>query len=151
MVIKQTVLLPSDRNSGICHQMAPLRMLYIVTLTYIFNATQFLEIIIFNIWKAVRARKKMMKSFIEVNNGNRMAPLRMLYIVTVIYILKVTQFLEIILYNIWNTVRACEQCSGMPFIEVDIRYRPVCLVLSPLDLGLNCQGQTFKIWISLKQ
>ena len=35
----------TDRKSGICHRMAQLRKLYIVTMTYIFKVTKFLEII----------------------------------------------------------------------------------------------------------
>ena len=37
----QTLLLVSDRKSGICHWMVPLGMLYIITLTYIFKVTNF--------------------------------------------------------------------------------------------------------------
>ena len=37
--IEQTLLLPSDRKSCICHRKVPLQMLYIVTLTYIFKGT----------------------------------------------------------------------------------------------------------------
>ena len=37
----QTLLLPFDRKSRIYHRMAPLRMLYIMTLTYIFNIMNF--------------------------------------------------------------------------------------------------------------
>ena len=33
----QTLLLSSDRKSGIFHQMTPLQMLYIMTLTYVFK------------------------------------------------------------------------------------------------------------------
>ena len=33
--IEQTLLLPSDMKLGICHQMAPLQMLYVMILTYI--------------------------------------------------------------------------------------------------------------------
>ena len=33
----QILLLPSDRKSGNCHRMAPLRKLYVMTLTYIFK------------------------------------------------------------------------------------------------------------------
>ena len=35
----QTLILPKDKKSGIYHRMAPLRMLYIITLTYIFKVT----------------------------------------------------------------------------------------------------------------
>ena len=34
---KQTLLLPSDRKSDICHRMATLQMLYVMTMTYIFK------------------------------------------------------------------------------------------------------------------
>ena len=37
----QTLLLPSDRKSGICHRMAPLRILYILTFTNIFKVTNY--------------------------------------------------------------------------------------------------------------
>ena len=36
-----TLLLTSDRKSDICHRMTPLRMLSVITLTYIFNVTNF--------------------------------------------------------------------------------------------------------------
>ena len=39
--IEQTLLLPLDRKSCICHRMAPLQMLYIMTITYIFKVTKF--------------------------------------------------------------------------------------------------------------
>ena len=39
--LEQTLLLPSDTKSCICHRMAPLRVLYITTLTYIFKVTKF--------------------------------------------------------------------------------------------------------------
>ena len=61
-------------------------------------------------------------SFIEVDISHRTAPLRVLYIVTLNYIFKVIQVLEIIIYNIWKTVRANEKCSSMAFIEVGIRF-----------------------------
>ena len=37
MAEKQTLLLQSDRKSDTCHRIVKLRMLYIVTLTYILN------------------------------------------------------------------------------------------------------------------
>ena len=40
--IEQTLLLSSDRKSCICHRMAPVRMLYIITLTYISQGHEFL-------------------------------------------------------------------------------------------------------------
>ena len=43
--IEQTLPLPSDMKSGISHRIAPLRLLYIVILTYIFKITKYLEII----------------------------------------------------------------------------------------------------------
>ena len=39
--MKQTLPLPSDRKSGIWHGTAPLWMLYVMTLTYIFKVTNF--------------------------------------------------------------------------------------------------------------
>ena len=71
-------------------------MLYIVTFTYIFKITKFLEII-FTIFKMVRANEKISSTtFVEIDISHRMAPLRMLYIVTFTYIFKVTKFLDII-------------------------------------------------------
>ena len=51
------------------HPMFPLLMLYIVTLTYIFNVPKFLKIIKYLIiWKTVRARAKMLRmSFMQVD------------------------------------------------------------------------------------
>ena len=81
--IEQTLLLTSDRKLGICHRMAPLRMLYIITFTFVFKVTQFLEIIIYNIWKTVTISEKCScATFIQVYISHRMAPLRMSYIVT---------------------------------------------------------------------
>ena len=37
----QTLLLPSDRKSDICQRMAVLQMLYIMTLTHVFEVTNF--------------------------------------------------------------------------------------------------------------
>ena len=37
--IEQTLLLPTNKKSCICNQIAPLWMLYIMTLTYIFKVT----------------------------------------------------------------------------------------------------------------
>ena len=37
----QILLFPSDSNAGICHRVAPLRVLYIITLTYIFKVTNY--------------------------------------------------------------------------------------------------------------
>ena len=41
LTIKQILLLASDRKSGICHRMAPLWMLYIMTWTYIVKVKNF--------------------------------------------------------------------------------------------------------------
>ena len=98
--IEQILLLPSDRKSGISHRIAPLWMMSIVTLTYIFKVTQFIEIMIFNMWEnseTVRASGKCSSmTFIEIDIGQQMVPLRMLYTVTLTYIFKITNFLEII-------------------------------------------------------
>ena len=56
--------------------------------------------IIFNIWKAVRLAKNAQVQILKVDISHRMAPLRMLYIVTLIYILNVRKFLEIYKYTI---------------------------------------------------
>ena len=49
------------------HRMAPLRMLYIVILSYIFKVNKFLKII-YNIWKTVRASEQFSSTtFIEVD------------------------------------------------------------------------------------
>ena len=79
---------------GIRHRMAPLRMLYIVTLTYIFKVATFWKYIIYSIWKTVRANEKCLRMifFIAVDIRHRRAQLRMLYIVTFTYIFKVKKF-----------------------------------------------------------
>ena len=56
-------------RADICHRMATLRLLYFVSLTYIFN----------------------IKSFIEVDIRHRIASLRIFYLVTLIKIFKVKQ------------------------------------------------------------
>ena len=79
--IEKTSLLPSDRKSGIDHRIAPLRRLYILTLTYIavnldldlyFTVTKFMKIIYYLIfWKRWNlAKKSSSSSFIEVNIGH---------------------------------------------------------------------------------
>ena len=39
--VEQTLLLPSYRKSCVCYPMAPLQMLHVMTLTYIFKVTKF--------------------------------------------------------------------------------------------------------------
>ena len=67
------------------------------------------------------------------------------------YIIKVTQFLEIIMDNIWTTVRISEKCSSMTFIEVDIRVQNGVSPFSISDLDINFQRQKFKILIYHKR
>ena len=100
--------------------MAPLRMWYIVTLTYMFKV-KISGNNIFNIWKTARGSEKCSSTtFIEVDISHRMKPLKILYIVTLTFIFKVTQFLEIIIYTISKTVTASKNCTSTTF-KVDIR------------------------------
>ena len=48
----QTLLLQSDRKLAICHRMSPLRMLYILSLAYIFKVTNFV------MWISRKLRKQ---------------------------------------------------------------------------------------------
>ena len=84
---------------AISHRIVPLQMLSFVTLTYILNVKVFRSHIIFNTWKTMKASEKYSgTSFMDVDNSHGMALLQnMLYIVTLAYILTVTQFLEIII------------------------------------------------------
>ena len=50
----QTLLLPSDRKSGILHRKEPLQMLYIMNLTCIFNVTNFEMWISRKIWEQAK-------------------------------------------------------------------------------------------------
>ena len=77
-------------------RITPFRMLYIVTLTYIFKVIQFWKS--YNIYtkKTLRASEKyLITIFIEVNTCHRTARLRILCNVTFTYIFKVT-FLKMI-------------------------------------------------------
>ena len=56
--IEQTFLLPRDMKSYICHRMAPLRMLYIMTLTCSFKVTKF------EIW--ISSKKFSSMTFLEL-------------------------------------------------------------------------------------
>ena len=68
------LILPSDRKSCICHRMAPLQILYIMTLTYIFKDTIFLEMYKNTISGKRCALAKMLKyDCLEVDIGHRMA------------------------------------------------------------------------------
>ena len=68
--IEQTLLLPSNRKSCICHRMPQLKMLYIIpwpTFAKIWNS---------NIWKTVSASKKcLIMTFIDIDICYRMGPL----------------------------------------------------------------------------
>ena len=57
--------------------------------------------VIFNMWKTVKASEKCLSTtFIEIDIIHLMALLGMLYIATLTYIFKVTQFLELYKYTI---------------------------------------------------
>ena len=57
--------------------------------------------VVYNIWKTVISSEQCRSSsFIDVDIGQRMAPLRMLYIATSIYISRSHNFWKIILYTI---------------------------------------------------
>ena len=87
--IKQTLLLSLHRKSGICHRMAPLRMLYVMILTYIFIVTNF------EMWlsrKQWRLTKMLKYDVIAIDICHRMWSLRMLYSVTLAYIFKIKLF-----------------------------------------------------------
>ena len=51
---KQTMEVPSDRKSCICHRMAPLQKLYVITLTYIFKVTKIEMWISRNRWELAK-------------------------------------------------------------------------------------------------
>ena len=96
----------------------------------------------------MRASEKMLKyDFVEVDIRHRMAPLRILYIITLTHIFKVKNLYA----NLWKTVRASEKCSSMTYIDIHhiIHSRTVTNVVL-YDLDLNFQDQTFKTLISLK-
>ena len=83
----KTLVLSSD----ICYRLAPLWMLYVMTLTYIFNVTNFEMSVL---WKRWELAKKMLGC--KLYRGwysPSMGPLRMLNSVTLIFILKVKHFL----------------------------------------------------------
>ena len=76
----QPLLLSSDRKSRICHRIVPLRLLYIMILTYIFK--------VMNLYlETARASEKCsLMTFIEVDICHRMGALRMVYSVTLAFI-----------------------------------------------------------------
>ena len=82
----QSSLLPSDRNSGICRRMAPLRMLYTKIFNYILKFTNF------ETWlsqKSVRAGDKCsIVTLVDVAIYHGIRPLRMLYSITLTFIFK---------------------------------------------------------------
>ena len=83
---EQTILLLSDRNFGIFYRMAPLWMLYILTLTYIFKVTNFAIWISWKRWQP--AKKCLSMIFILIDICHRMGPLRMLYSMTLTFIFR---------------------------------------------------------------
>ena len=64
--------------------------------------------------------KRSITSFKEVDIPHRMEPLRMFYTVTLTYIVKVNNFLNI---NISETVRAIAKMYDATLIEFDICYQ----------------------------
>ena len=115
--IIQTLQMPSDRKSGICHRIEPLRMMHIVTMNYIFIfvilTCEYLEN------GESYSEKFLSMTFLEVDIYNRVGPLRMLYSVTLTKIFKITHWNV----NISETVRAIANIRHMTFAEVDIRDR----------------------------
>ena len=103
--IEQTLLLPSDRKSCICHQMAPIA-----------DILHQMAILTSSGWK--------MQTLLLPSGGKsgfcyRMTPLRLLYIMTLNYIFKVT-FWHV---NISKMVRTNDRCSNGTFIDVDICHQ----------------------------
>ena len=75
----------------ISHRITPLRMLYIVILTYISSFTKFLEIISYLVsGKRCELTKMDNTTCIDFYISQGMAPLRMLYMVSLTSIFKVT-------------------------------------------------------------
>ena len=69
--------------------------------------------------------------FIEVNTSHRIAPLQMLYIATLTYILKVTHFWKYDNVQYLENGESERKMSSTAFIEIDIRYR---LTINPVIL-----------------
>ena len=107
---------------GSSHRMKPWRMLYIVTLTYIFYVKISGNHITWIVRKTARASEQCsMTSFIHADIGHRMAPLWMLHLC--LYFQGHTISGNHIIYNIWKTLRASAKCSNTSFIEIDISHR----------------------------
>ena len=129
---------------GTGYRMVPLQILCIVTLTSIIQGHKISgNIIIFYIWKTVRASKKCSSTiFIKVDTSHRMVPLQILCIVTLTSILQGHKISgNNIIFNIWNTVIASEKCSDTTFIEIAIKRHKSCL---SHYFDLNFQSQKFK-------
>ena len=116
----------SNRKSCICHGMAPLWMLYIVTLTYIYKGKTFLKICKYPIsGKTVRTSEKCSSTtFIAVDTSHRISHLRMLYIVTFAYFFQITKFMEI--YKCAKSGKGWElakKSKKNTFIEINTSHR----------------------------
>ena len=147
--IKQTLLLSSDRKSCICHLMANLRILCIVTLIYNFKVTTILEIILYLIsgkrWELAKIVKYVIYRCWQLDTSHRITRLRILYIVNVTYIFRITQFLEI-LYLIPG--RRWELSKNA---QVRLLQSLICAIenhkfrFSTTSPDLNFESQKFKI------
>ena len=100
----QTLLLSSDRKSGISHRMVPVLILYITTLTYIFKVTNCDMWISWKLWE--QAKNAPYLTFLEVDISNRLGQVRMVYFISLTFIFKVKQFLAILLLQeiAWHTI-----------------------------------------------
>ena len=65
----QTLLLPSDRKSGICNRIVPLQMLSIMTLTYIFKVTNFEMRISGKLWELAKNAHVWLSYMFILSNG----------------------------------------------------------------------------------
>ena len=94
----KTLLMLYNNKSCICHSMATLSILCIVTLTYIFKIIK-LEMLISG--KTVRANENCLPMiFIEVGILHLMVSLRMLYSVTLTLIFKAKHLKRLYLENV---------------------------------------------------
>ena len=103
---------------------------------------------IFIVWKTVRASERCSSTtFIEADTSHRISPLRMLYIVTLTYIFKITKFLDII-FIVWKMKRAMHKYAPYDFYASWYSLSN-CITANVVlnDLELNFQGQTFQFAI----
>ena len=135
-VIEQTLLSPSDSKADIYHRIVPLRMLYAVTLTNIFNVTNF------EMWisrkRCVLAKNTQEWLYRSWYFCHRTGSLRVLNSVTLTEIFKAKLFK----YLFWlvNALKCkhyyCHQIENQAFAFE--RYHCKCYVMT-----YNFQGHTF--------